>query len=86
MVTLPAQLRKDISVDISGNSVRVEKKAAFRLSYSGSWGATVTVSNAVAGVLWGACGPLSTGSILEVSEETMQEYLAPFIAPDFPTW
>ncbi|KAG7278197.1 hypothetical protein CRUP_002159 [Coryphaenoides rupestris] len=85
-VTLPAQPRKDLSVDVSGNSIHVEKKAAFRLSYSGSLGVTVTVSNGVAGIVCGACGPLSAGGILEVSEETMQEYLAPFIAPDFPTW
>ncbi|CAL8294929.1 unnamed protein product [Merluccius merluccius] len=86
-VILPVQLRKDISVGVSGKSIHLEKKAGFRLSYSWSQGVTVTISNDIAGKVCGVCGPLSSSkNSLEISQETMQEYIAPFIAQDFPTW
>ena len=85
-VTLPAQLRKDITVSASGKTLHLMMKAVFSLSYSWSQGATVTVSNDMAGKVCGACGPLSSNDYLEITEEMMQEYMAPFIAQDFPTW
>ena len=85
-MTLPAQLRKDISIDAAGKTLHLEKKAGFTLSYSWSQGATVTMSNEMAGKVCGACGPLSSSDYLMISEEIMQEYMAPFIAQDFPTW
>ncbi|CAL8298008.1 unnamed protein product [Lota lota] len=85
-VTLPVQLTNDVSIDVSGKSIHLGKKAGFSLSYSWSLGATVTVSNDMVGKVCGACGPLSPSDHLEISEEMMQEYMAPFIAQDFPIW
>lgn len=82
-VSLPFILKNEISVYVAGDSVVIEKKSVLRLSYSVSHDITVTVGEAVASHVCGACGKLDANSKLDPKKESIQHYINTWEAPDF---
>lgn len=86
-MTLPSKPRKDIYVRLSEKTIIIEKTSHFQLYYSNTQEVTVTVSDSMANKVCGACDKmLPFRDVVGFSQETMQEYMAPFSAQDFPTW
>ncbi|KAM4631486.1 IgGFc-binding protein-like [Polymixia lowei] len=85
-VTLPSQLKNDVSVKVFEKTIVIEKQSGLWLSYSHSQEVTVSVSDSMAGKVCGACGSLlSSRDTMYLFEDTMQEYMAAYVAQDFPT-
>ncbi|KAM9724184.1 IgGFc-binding protein isoform 1-T1 [Menidia menidia] len=61
-VKLPSKVTNELSVQISGRSVVIERTAAVRVTYSISQEVTVTVDSNMSGKLCGACGNYNNNS------------------------
>lgn len=82
-VTLPQQLTNEVGVELSEDTLTIEKKASLRVSFSLSLGIAVSVSDEMAQKVCGACG--SDTKVFDVQQQGFQEYMALWRALDFPS-
>ena len=83
--TLPGLYKNEISVKVLEKTLVIEKVSGLRVSYSLSEEISITVSENMVDKVCGACGkPAAVND--DYMQLSMQEYLASWIAPDFPTW
>ncbi|KAM9838224.1 IgGFc-binding protein-like [Aulostomus maculatus] len=86
-VTLPILPRMNVSVRVSEGTIIIEKLSHFQLYFSETQEVIITVSDSMADSVCGACGEfLSLNEVISFSQEAMLEYMAVFIAQDFPVW
>ncbi|XP_053494814.1 IgGFc-binding protein [Ictalurus furcatus] len=83
LVTLPQQLKNEVIIQLTEDTLTIEKKASFQVSFSLSLGLVVSVSDEMAQTVCGACG--SDNKVFDVQGQGFQEFLALWRAPDFPS-
>lgn len=83
LVTLPQQLKNDVMIQLTEDTLTIEKKASLRVSFSLSLGLSVSVSDQMAQKVCGACG--SDNKVFDVQRQSFQEYFALWKALDFPS-
>lgn len=70
-------------IQLTEDTLTIEKKASFQVSFSLSLGLVVSVSDEMAQTVCGACG--SDNKVFDVQGQGFQEFLALWRAPDFPS-
>lgn len=83
LVTLPQQLKNEVSVQLTEDALTIEKKDSLRVSFSLLFGLTVSVNDQMAQKVCGACG--KDAKVFDVQNQGIQEFLALWRAPDFPS-
>ncbi|XP_045915562.1 IgGFc-binding protein-like [Micropterus dolomieu] len=85
-VVLPSMHRNNISVRPSEKTIVIEQTSHFQLFYTNTQEVIVTVTDSMVDKVCGACDKfLPFRDTMGFSQETMQEYMGSFSAPDFPT-
>lgn len=86
-MTLPSSPGNNVFVRLGEKTLTVEKTSVFQLYYSGSQELTVTAGDSMVNKLCGACDKMIPfRDAIDFPQDTMQEYMASFTAPDFPSW
>ncbi|KAK2864570.1 hypothetical protein Q7C36_003724 [Tachysurus vachellii] len=82
-VTLPQQLKNDVTIEMTEDALVIEKKNSLRVSLSLSLQLVLSVNDEMAQKVCGACG--SDDKLFDVQRQDIQEYWAFWRAPDFPS-
>lgn len=72
-----------MTIELLEETLIIEKKGSLKVSFSLSLGLIVSVSDEMAPKVCGACG--SDTKVFDVQRQGIQEYLALWRAPDFPS-
>ncbi|TSO05463.1 IgGFc-binding protein [Bagarius yarrelli] len=81
-VSLPQQLKNEVTVQLTGDTITVEKKNSLKVSFSFSLGLVVSIHDEMTQKVCGACG--SDNKVFDVQRQDLQEYWALWRALDFP--
>ncbi|XP_029023837.1 IgGFc-binding protein-like [Betta splendens] len=85
-VTLPNSPGKNIFVRLNEKTIIVEMTSVFQLHYSSTQEVTVTVGDSMVDQVCGACDKMIPFTdMIDFPQDAMQEYMASFSAPDFPS-
>ncbi|XP_048086180.1 alpha-tectorin-like [Alosa alosa] len=74
-VSLPRSLKNEIDIHVAGDSVVIEKKSVLHVSYNFSHDVTITVGEAVASHVCGACGRLNANGELMLKSHSSEDLI-----------